>query len=204
MLPGRTARSTRPPVLSAVGRRAGARRLRAGRSRCWDLPYLAPGPYFGAAEGSVSWRVPTAHGHGGRGANALPYSADWLEERTPDQVTVARTRRQLAGWRTSRCSRGCRNGGARRPEERHDARDRLDHGGSQHREEPIIQRDTQQGDTDDLKRPAEAEAVDAKDAAAVRRMDFVSDALWYGGRSEPRRLWKIYTARVSASDVGGG
>lgn len=138
-------------------------------------PSLTPGTYFrmmmiGFFEGidserGIAWRV----------ADSLTLRQflhiGW-DEPTPDHVTISRTRRlisaaahqQVFGWVLKRLARG----GLMKGKTIGIDSTTLEANAAM---KSIVRRDTQEGYSEYLKRLAEAEGVEAKDAAAVRRMD---------------------------------
>jgi len=138
-------------------------------------PSLAPGLYFrlmmiGFFEGidserGIAWRV----------ADSLTlrrFLQIGLDERTPDHVTISRTRRlideashqDVFGWVLKRLARG----GLIQGKTIGIDSTTLEANAAM---KSIVRRDTQESYTGYLKRLAEAEGVEAEDAAAVRRMD---------------------------------
>ena len=138
-------------------------------------PSLAPGQYFrlmmiGFFEGidserGIAWRV----------ADSLTlrhFLQIGLDERTPDHVTISRTRRlideathqEVFGWVLKRLARG----GLVKGKTIGIDSTTLEANAAM---KSIVRRDTQESYTEYLKRLAEAEGVEAEDAAAVRRMD---------------------------------
>jgi transposase len=138
-------------------------------------PSLAPGLYFrlmmiGFFEGidserGIAWRV----------ADSLTlrrFLQIGLDERTPDHVTISRTRRlideashqEVFGWVLKRLARG----GLIKGKTIGIDSTTLEANAAM---KSIVRRDTQESYTEYLKRLAQAEGVEAEDAAAVRRMD---------------------------------
>jgi transposase len=138
-------------------------------------PSLAPGQYFrlmmiGFFEGmdserGIAWRV----------ADSLTlrhFLQIGLDERTPDHVTISRTRRlideathqEVFGWVLKRLARG----GLVKGKTIGIDSTTLEANAAM---KSIVRRETQESYTEYLKRLAEAEGVEAKDVAAVRRMD---------------------------------
>jgi transposase len=138
-------------------------------------PSLAPGLYFrlmmiGFFEGldserGIAWRV----------ADSLTLrhflQIGW-DERTPDHVTISRTRRlideashqEVFGWVLKRLARG----GLIKGKTIGIDSTTLEANAAM---KSIVRRDTQESYTEYLKRLAQTEGVEAEDAAAVRRMD---------------------------------
>src|SRR5215469_16249532 len=137
-------------------------------------PSLAPGIYFrlmmiGFFEGIVSER-----GIAWRVADSLTlreFLRIGLDERTPDHVTISRTRRligaaahqQVFGWVLKRLARG----GLMKGKTMGIDSTTLEANAAM---KSIVRRDTQEGYSEYLKRLAEAEGL-AQDAAAMRRRD---------------------------------
>ena len=138
-------------------------------------PSLAPGLYFrimmiGFFEGldserGIAWRL----------ADSLTlrrFLSIGLDESTPDHVTISRTRRligtethqRIFAWVLERLARGGLIQGRTIGVDS----TTLEANAAM---KSIVRRDTGEGYTDYLKRLAEAEGVDANDAAALRRMD---------------------------------
>jgi transposase len=138
-------------------------------------PSLAPGLYFrimmiGFFEGldserGIAWRL----------ADSLTlrgFLSIGLDESTPDHVTISRTRRligaethqRIFAWVLERLAQGGLIQGRTIGVDS----TTLEANAAM---KSIVRRDTGEGYTDYLKRLAEAEGVDANDAAAVRRMD---------------------------------
>src|SRR6202140_90786 len=138
-------------------------------------PSLPPGQYFrlmmiGFFEGldserGIAWRV----------ADSLTlrrFLQIGLDERTPDHVTISRTRRligevshqEVFGWVLKRLARG----GLIKGKTIGIDSTTLEANAAM---KSIVRRDTQESYTEYLKRLAQAEGVEAEDAAAVRRMD---------------------------------
>ncbi len=145
-------------------------------------PSLAPGIYFrlmmiGFFEGldserGIAWRV----------ADSLMLSLFLrigLDERTPDHVTISRTRRligaaahqQVFAWVLKRLARG----GLLKGKTIGSDSTTLEANAAM---KSIVRRDSQQGYDEYLKRLAQAEGAEASDAAALRRMD----------RKRPKRM----------------
>src|SRR6202167_3310573 len=145
-------------------------------------PSLAPGTYFrlmmiGFFEGidserGIAWRVADS-------LTLRQFLRIELDERTPDHVTISRTRRlideaahqQVFGWVLKRLARG----GLMRGKTIGIDSTTLEANAAM---KSIVRRDTQQGYEEYLKRLAQAEGVEANDAAALRRMD----------RKRPKRM----------------
>jgi|SRR5579859_1214992 len=138
-------------------------------------PSLPPGMYFrlmmiGFFEGidserGIAWRV----------ADSLAlrqFVQIGIDERTPDHVTISRTRRlidetthqQVFGWVLQQLARG----GLIKGKTIGIDSTTLEANAAM---KSIVRRDTQESYTGYLQRLAQAEGVDAKDAAALRRMD---------------------------------
>src|SRR5712691_1822977 len=138
-------------------------------------PSLAPGMYFrvmliGFFEGieserGIAWRV----------ADSLclrQFLRIGLDERTPDHVTISRTRRlmdeathqEVFGWVLKRLARG----GLLQGKTIGIDSTTLEANAAMR---SIVRRDTQESCTEYLKRLAEAEGVNAPDAATLLRMD---------------------------------
>src|SRR3984893_1779889 len=166
--------------LNEVLERDGFDRFCEGRCREFyhetlGRPSLAPGLYFrlmmiGFFEGLDSER-----GIAWRGADALTlrgFLQIGLDERTPDHVTISRTRRligevshqEVFGWVLKRLARG----GLIKGKTIGIDSTTLEANAAM---KSIVRRDTQESYTEYLKRLAQAEGVEAEDAAAVRRMD---------------------------------
>jgi transposase len=136
---------------------------------------LAPGLYFrlmmiGFFEGldserGIAWRVADS-------LTLRQFLQIGLDERTPDHVTISRTRRlisaaahqQVFGWVLKRLSRG----GLIQGKTIGIDSTTLEANAAM---KSIVRRDTQESYTEYLKRLAQAEGVEAQDAAAVRRLD---------------------------------
>src|SRR5712671_5842522 len=116
-------------------------------------PSLPPGQYFrvmmiGFFEGldserGIAWRLSDS-------LTLRQFLSIGLDEKTPDHVTISRTRRLIKGKTIGVDSTTLEANAAMKS---------------------IVRRDTGESYDDYLKRLAEAEGVNAKDAAAVRRMD---------------------------------
>lgn len=138
-------------------------------------PSLAPGLYLrlmmiGFFEGidserGIAWRVADS-------LTLRQFLQIGLDERTPDHVTISRTRRlisaaahqQVFGWVLKRLARG----GLMKGKTIGIDSTTLEANAAM---KSIVRRDTQESYTEYLKRLAQAEGVEAPDAAAVRRMD---------------------------------
>jgi transposase len=138
-------------------------------------PSLTPGLYFrlmmiGFFEGidserGIAWRVADS-------LTLRQFLGIGLDERTPDHVTLSRTRRlisagahqQVFGWVVKRLARG----GLMKGKTIGIDSTTLEANAAM---KSIVRRDCQESYTDYLKRLAQAEGVEAEDAAAVRRMD---------------------------------
>lgn len=138
-------------------------------------PSLAPGIYFrlmmiGFFEGidserGIAWRVADS-------LTLREFLRIGLDERTPDHVTISRTRRligaaahqQVFGWVLKRLARG----GLMKGKTIGVDSTTLEANAAM---KSIVRRDTQESYSAYLERLAEAEGVEAKDAAAMRRMD---------------------------------
>ena len=138
-------------------------------------PSLAPGTYFrlmmiGFFEGldserGIAWRVADS-------LTLREFLRIGLDERTPDHVTISRTRRligaeahqQVFGWVLKRLARG----GLMKGKTIGIDSTTLEANAAM---KSIVRRDTQEGYHEYLKRLAQAEGVEATDAAALRRMD---------------------------------
>ena len=81
-----------------------------------------------------------------------------LDERTPDHVTISRTRRLIRTKRISRCRMGAEVVGARRTDERQNDRVQVDHARRKRGDEFDRTADTQQGYREYLKRVPEPRA----------------------------------------------
>ena len=166
--------------LNEVLERDGFDRFCEGRCREFyheklGRPSLAPGMYFrlmmiGFFEGldserGIAWRVADS-------LTLRQFLQIGLDERTPDHVTISRTRRlisgaahqQVFGWVLKRLTRG----GLIKGKTIGIDSTTLEANAAM---KSIERRDTQESYTEYLKRLAQAEGVDAEDAAAVRRMD---------------------------------
>jgi transposase len=138
-------------------------------------PSLPPGLYFrimmiGFFEGldserGIAWRVADS-------LTLRQFLSIGLDEKTPDHVTISRTRRLIDGethqqvftWVLERLARG----GLIKGKTIGVDSTTLEANAAM---KSIVRRDTGESYTDYLKRLAEAEGVDAEDAAALRRMD---------------------------------
>src|SRR5215469_627907 len=138
-------------------------------------PSLAPGIYFrlmmiGFFEGidserGIAWRVADS-------LTLREFLRIGLDERTPDHVTISRTRRligarahqQVFGWVLKRLARG----GLMKGKTIGVDSTTLEANAAM---KSIVRRNTQESYSQYLERLAEVEGVEAKDAAAVRRMD---------------------------------
>src|SRR5271170_1188331 len=145
-------------------------------------PSLAPGIYFrlmmiGFFEGldserGIAWRVADS-------LTLRQFLRIGLDERTPDHVTISRTRRligaaahqQVFGWVLKRLARG----GLMKGKTIGIDSTTLEANAAM---KSIVRRDTQQGYSEYLKRLAQAEGAEASDTAALRRMD----------RKRPKRM----------------
>src|ERR1700728_3928848 len=145
-------------------------------------PSLAPSLYFrlmmiGFFEGidserGIAWRVADS-------LTLRQFLRIGLDERTPDHVTISRTRRligaeahqQVFGWVLRRLARG----GLMKGKTIGIDSTTLEANAAM---KSIVRRDTQQGYSEYLKRLAQAEGAEASDAAALRRMD----------RKRPKRM----------------
>ncbi len=144
-------------------------------------PSLAPGIYFrlmmiGVFEGwtvnGIAWRVADS-------LTLRQFLRIGLDERTPDHVTISRTRRligaeahqQVFAWVLKRLARG----GLLKGKTIGIDSTTLEANAAM---KSIVRRDSQQGYDEYLKRLARAEGVEASDAAALRRMD----------RKRPKRM----------------
>src|SRR5579863_9666805 len=166
--------------LNEVLEREGFDRFCEGRCREFyheklGRPSLAPGIYFrlmmiGFFEGidserGIAWRVADS-------LTLRQFLHIGLDEPTPDHVTVSRTRRlisaaahqQVFGWVLKRLARG----GLMKGKTIGIDSTTLEANAAR---KSIVRRDTQESYTDYVKRLAEAEGVEAQDAAAVQRMD---------------------------------
>jgi transposase len=166
--------------LNEVLEREGFDRFCEGRCREFyheklGRPSLAPGIYFrlmmiGFFEGidserGIAWRVADS-------LTLRQFLRIGLDEPTPDHVTVSRTRRlisaaahqQVFGWVLKRLARG----GLMKGKTIGIDSTTLEANAAM---KSIVRRDTQESYTDYVKRLAEAEGVEVKDAAAVQRMD---------------------------------
>ncbi|HEY6373575.1 MAG TPA: transposase [Candidatus Sulfotelmatobacter sp.] len=138
-------------------------------------PSLAPGLYFrimmiGFFEGldserGIAWRLSDS-------LTLRQFLSIGLDEKTPDHVTISRTRRLIEGethqriftWVLERLAQG----GLIKGKTMGVDSTTLEANAAM---KSIVRRDTGESYTAYLKRLAEAEGVDAKDAAALRRMD---------------------------------
>src|SRR6516162_8577020 len=138
-------------------------------------PSLPPGQYFrimmiGFFEGldserGIAWRL-------GDSLTLRQYLSIGLDEKTPDHVTISRTRRlidakthqQIFAWVLERLARA----GLIRGKTIGVDSTTLEANAAM---KSIVRRDTGESYTDYLKRLAEAEGIEAADAAALRRMD---------------------------------
>jgi len=138
-------------------------------------PSLAPGLYFrimmiGFFEGldserGIAWRLADS-------LTLRQFLSIGLDESTPDHVTISRTRRLLGaethqrifGWVLERLAQGGLIQGRTMGVDS----TTLEANAAM---KSIVRRDTGEGYNDYLKRVAEAEGVEANDAAALRRMD---------------------------------
>lgn len=138
-------------------------------------PSLVPGQYFrlmmiGFFEGldserEIAWRVADS-------LTLRQFLQIGLDERTPDHVTISRTRRlidaaahqEVFGWVLKRLARG----GLIRGKTIGIDSTTLEANAAM---KSIVRRDTQESYTEYLQRLAEAEGVEAADAAGLRRMD---------------------------------
>jgi transposase len=138
-------------------------------------PSLAPGLYFrlmmiGFFEGidserGIAWRVADS-------LTLRQFLGIGLDERTPDHVTISRTRRlisasahqQVFGWVLKRLARG----GLMKGKTMGIDSTTLEANAAM---KSIVRRNTQESYTEYLKRLAQAEGVEAEDPAAVRRLD---------------------------------
>jgi transposase len=145
-------------------------------------PSLAPGSYFrlmmiGFFEGldserGIAWRIADS-------LTLRQFLRIGLDERTPDHVTISRTRRligaeahqQVFAWVLKRLVRG----GLMKGKTIGIDSTTLEANAAM---KSIVRRDTQQGYSEYLKRLAQAEGAEASDAAALRRMD----------RKRPKRM----------------
>jgi transposase len=145
-------------------------------------PSLAPGIYFrlmmiGFFEGldserGIAWRVADS-------LTLRQFLRIGLDERTPDHVTISRTRRligaeahqQVFAWVLKRLARG----GLLKGKTIGIDSTTLEANAAM---KSIVRRDSQQGYDEYLKRLAQTEGVEASDAAALRRMD----------RKRPKRM----------------
>jgi transposase len=166
--------------LNEVLEREGFDRFCEGRCREFyheklGRPSLAPGLYFrlmmiGFFEGidserGIAWRVADS-------LTLRQFLQIGLDERTPDHVTISRTRRlisapahqQVFGWVLKRLARG----GLLKGKTIGIDSTTLEANAAM---KSIVRRDTQESYTDYLRRLAQAEGVEAEDPAAVRRMD---------------------------------
>jgi transposase len=138
-------------------------------------PSLVPGQYFrlmmiGFFEGldserGIAWRVADS-------LTLRQFLQIGLDERTPDHVTISRTRRlmdeavhqEVFGWVLKRLARG----GLIRGKTIGIDSTTLEANAAM---KSIVRRDTQESYTEYLQRLAEVEGVEAEDAAGLRRMD---------------------------------
>jgi len=138
-------------------------------------PSLAPGLYFrlmmiGFFEGidserGIAWRVADS-------LTLRQFLGIGLDERTPDHVTISRTRRlisaaahqQVFGWVVKRLARG----GLMQGKTIGIDSTTLEANAAM---KSIVRRDNRESYSDYLKRLAQAEGVEAENAAAVQRMD---------------------------------
>lgn len=138
-------------------------------------PSLAPGMYFrimmiGFFEGidserGIAWRLADS-------LTLREFLSMGLDEATPDHVTISRTRRLIGGethkrifhWVLQRLAQS----GLLKGKTMSVDSTTLEANAAM---KSIVRRDTGESYTDYLKRVAEAEGVEAKDAAALRRMD---------------------------------
>jgi transposase len=138
-------------------------------------PSLAPGQYFrlmmiGFFEGidserGIAWRVADS-------LTLRQFLRIGLDERTPDHVTISRTRRlmdeathqEVFGWVLRRLARG----GLMKGKTIGVDSTTLEANAAM---KSIVRRDTEESYTGYLKRLAQAEGVEADDVAALRRMD---------------------------------
>jgi transposase len=173
--------------LNGVLDEAGFDRFCEGRCRKFyheklGRPSLAAGIYFrlmmiGFFEGldserGIAWRVADS-------LTLRQFLRIGLDERTPDHVTISRTRRligaeahqQVFGWVLRRLA----HGGLMKGKTIGIDSTTLEANAAM---KSIVRRDTQQGYSEYLKRLAQAEGAEASDAAALRRMD----------RKRPKRM----------------
>jgi transposase len=166
--------------LNEVLERDGFDRFCEGRCREFyheklGRPSLAPGLYFrlmmiGFFEGidserGIAWRVADS-------LTLREFLQIGLDERTPDHVTISRTRRlideaahqQVFGWILKRLARS----GLIKGKTIGIDSTTLEANAAM---KSIVRRDTQESYTEYLQRLARAEGMEAEDAAAVRRMD---------------------------------
>ena len=144
-------------------------------TRSWGGRRLAPGLYFrimmiGFFEGldserGIAWRLADS-------LTLRQFLSIGLDEKTPDHVTISRTRRLIGGethqrifaWVLERLAQG----GLIQGKTIGVDSTTLEANAAM---KSIVRRDTGESYTEYLKRLAEAEGVDAEDAAALRRMD---------------------------------
>ena len=169
-------------------------------------PSLPPGLYFrimmiGFFEGldserSIAWRVADS-------LTLRQFLSIGLDEKTPDHVTISRTRRLIDGethqqvftWVLERLARG----GLIKGKTIGVDSTTLEANAAM---KSIVRRDTGESYTDYLKRLAEAEGVDAEDAAALRRMDRkrakkMSNEVWENPNDPEAEITRLKDGRTA-------
>jgi|SRR5579864_189870 len=169
-------------------------------------PSLPPGLYFrimmiGFFEGldserGIAWRVADS-------LTLRQFLSIGLDEKTPDHVTISRTRRLIDGethqqvftWVLERLARG----GLIKGKTIGVDSTTLEANAAM---KSIVRRDTGESYTDYLKRLAEAEGVDAEDAAALRRMDRkrakkMSNEVWENPNDPEAEITRLKDGRTA-------
>src|SRR5713101_7406281 len=169
-------------------------------------PSLAPGLYFrimmiGFFEGldserGIAWRLADS-------LTLRQFLSIGLDEKTPDHVTISRTRRLLAGethqrvftWVLERLAQG----GLIQGKTIGVDSTTLEANAAM---KSIVRRDTGESYTGYLKRVAEAEGIDAKDAAALRRMDRkgakkMSNEVWENPNDPDAEITRLKDGRTA-------
>jgi transposase len=182
------------------------RRCRSFYHEKLGRPSLPPGQYFrlmmiGFFEGldserGIAWRVADS-------LTLRQFLGIGLDERTPDHVTISRTRRlideathqEVFGWVLKRLARS----GLLKGKTIGIDSTTLEANAAMR---SIVRRDTQESYAEYLKRLAEAEGVDTPDAAALRRMDRkrakrMSNEEWVNPHDEAAEIARLKDGRTA-------
>jgi transposase len=169
-------------------------------------PSLPPGQYFRLMMIGFFEAIESERGFGWRVADSLTlrqFLGIRLNERTPDHVTISRTRRlidesthqEVFGWVLKRLARG----GLLQGKTIGIDSTTLEANAAM---KSIVRRDTQESYTEYLKRLAQAEGVAAPDAAALRHMDRkrakqMSNEAWVNPHDQEAEIARLKDGRTA-------